>query len=67
MVVKLPLLYGFLKNQACFQTYSRISDFYRFRETRMKYGETVYETGVKLLLAISQKYMTFSLNFIKGV
>ena len=67
MVVKSHLLYIFLKNQACFQTYPSISDFYRFCETGVKYGETGYETGVKLWLAISQHYMTFSLNFIGGV
>ena len=67
MVVKSHLLYAFLKNQACFQTYPTISDFYRFCETGVKYGETGCETGVKLWFAISQQYMTFSLNFIKVV
>ena len=33
MVVKSHLLYIFVKNQACFQTYPSISDFYRFCET----------------------------------
>ena len=54
MVVKSHLLYAFLKNQACFQTYPTISDFYRFCETGVKYGETGSETGVKLWFAISQ-------------
>ena len=70
MVVKSQLLYNFLKNQACFQTYPSISDFNRFYETGLKYSETgskYYETGVKLLLAISPHYMTFSLNFIGAV
>ena len=40
MVVKLPLLYAFLKNQACFQTYPSISGLYRFCETGVKYIET---------------------------
>ena len=53
-VVKSHLLYAFLKNQACFQTYPTISDFYRFCETGVKYGETGCETGVKLWFAISQ-------------
>ena len=67
MVVKSQLVYNFFKNQACFQTYPSISDFYRFYETGLKYSETgskFDETGVQLLLAISQYYMTFSLNLI---
>ena len=54
MIVKSHLLFNFLKNQACFRTYPSISDLYRFCETGVKYGETVYETGVKLGFAISQ-------------
>ena len=60
MVVKSNLLYNFVKNQACFQTYPRISDFNHFYETGLKYSDTgskYYETGVQLLLAISLHYM----------
>ena len=70
MVVKSRLLFIFLKNQACFQTYPSISGLYRFCETGLKYNETgskYFEIEVQLWLAISQDYMRFSLNFIEDV
>ena len=70
MVVKSRLLFIFLKNQACFQTYPSISGLYRFCETGLKYIETgskYYDIEVQLWLAISQHYMRFSSNFIEDV